>query len=42
VKETEKNALKQGIVLETQNLEHLLEKGLPEKREREKYQNTRT
>jgi hypothetical protein len=44
VKETEKNALKQGTVMETQSLEHFLEKDLPEEREREreKYYNTRT
>jgi hypothetical protein len=36
LKETENNALKQGTVMETQSLEHFLEKGLPEKRERER------
>lgn len=36
MKETEKNTLKQGTVMETQSLEHCLEKGLPEKRERDR------
>jgi len=36
VKENEKNALKEGTVMETQSVEHFLEKGLPEKRERER------
>ena len=36
MKETEKSALKQGTVMETQSLEHFIEKGLPEKRERER------
>jgi hypothetical protein len=35
VKETEKNALKQRTVMETQSLEHFLEKGLSRK-ERDK------
>jgi hypothetical protein len=34
VKETEKNALRQGTIMGTQSLEHFLENGLPEKRER--------